>query len=255
MFRQFCSAFAVCTILSHFSPGVADPTVAAEFFATPPTIHVLAIGVSQYQDPTLPNLPGVENDLKLFVAALRSLTGRAILASVTTLTNTEVTKGNVFNIYHKIVSQANPNDLIIIYWSGISSHASQSRVQLFTYNSQRTDPSDTFTLQEILAATPSDQKLLIISDISFGGDESLGRLLDTRPYAAIISSSKADELAWSENGFTRSLVNVLTSEDTDLDGDGQLSVEELYVQLYPKMFIAPALYPKTQHPSRASHPN
>jgi uncharacterized caspase-like protein len=235
-------------------------------FVETPTVHLLTVGVSTYVDPQLPALQTPEPDARLLSAVFSSIGKRSKLASVTELTNETATKSSIIQAYTSILSRAKPDELVIFFFSG---HSIQdritSRVNLLPYDYQipSGDRSNIAggiggidLLRDIVNIAPADQKLLIIADGCNIGDGSLGPLFDRHPNISILASSKSDELAYESaksphTAFVSAIADVLKSARSDLDGDGQLSVEELYIQLYLQMTRSSVGYYSRQHPSLA----
>jgi hypothetical protein len=238
----------------------------------PPTVHLLAIGVGS---GVFFGLKNAEPDARLLSATFSSMENRTRLGSVTLLTNETATKSSIIQAYTSILSKAKPDELVIFFFSGCAIQDKiTSRIDILPYDgglslldntpniaggviAQRDIIAGDIDLQRDIVniATP-DQKLLIIID---GGIGSLGQLFDRHPNLAILASNKSDEQALETTNspntpFVSAIVDVLKTVRSDLDGDGQLSVEELYIQLYSKMArmarLSAGFYSR-QHPSLA----
>src|SRR3984893_17202366 len=235
-------------LLSVF--GSAHAGLAPARPAEPPTIHLLLVGISQYLDHRLPSLEGPARDAELFLNAFLRLPPRANVASVILLQNNEATREPSLRAYDSFLRKENPDDLIVFWWSGHSDQLTDTNLILapYDYTGQRLEGLS--LRYDILERTPPEQKLLFIGDGCNIGDGSLGAISERHPHVAVLASSKSDEVAFDRSPFASAIVQVLKDENSDLDGDGLLSVEELFVQVYPKVVPLNVAY-RSQHPTLA----
>src|SRR5262249_7543704 len=128
-------------------------------------------------------------------------------------------------------------------------------VYLLPYNtdlSSKETPQNVISIAKDIAPLSAGHLHVVL--LGDGGKIGNGLLGDTalqEPTFAIISASKRDEdtyeaSAWSGSAFANELVAALGQNIPDLDGDGLISVEELYLYLYPRLV---QLTKKLQHPS------
>jgi uncharacterized caspase-like protein len=181
--------------------------------------------------------------------------------TATLLLDENATKLRIIETYRRLVSEAGLDDLVVFFFAGHSvQDSARSKIYLVPFDFPSEANSDVLSQRgldlqyDIIQSTPADRRVLIIVDGCHVGDGSLGPLMDQHPQLAILASSKADEVAYevaslSSTPFVSAMVDVLKNPKSDLDGDQQLSVEELYVQLYAKMVRANVGFYGRQHPS------
>ncbi|MBY5608732.1 caspase family protein [Rhizobium leguminosarum] len=218
-----------------------------------PKIRLIAVGVSNYLQlnqvgpPVPPPIPTAAADAKNFAAALEGLNGRSSLVSVTLLIDEAARRAAILESYHRALAQTNERDLLIFYFSGhtLKSQTS-SGTQIIPYDAV-VSPEDVRGIdlyRDLVRSTPRDLQVIFIADGCNIGASALGPP-DEHPNVSVLSSTKDDELAVSESGFTEALSHIISKIDADLDGDHRLSLEELFVQTYPAL-VGTAL---RQHPT------
>ncbi|MGY8669296.1 caspase family protein [Bradyrhizobium sp. UFLA05-109] len=261
--KRVCLLLFVFGMLSgvFVGPISADSVLAGIAVPSPvvkaPSLNVLSVGISKYN--YLARLRTPTSDAQLLVSTLAMMNDRLTLKSAKTITDGEATKDQIIQEYRALIQQTDTDDLAIFFFSGHATQdPSKSRVYLIPAEF-RQEPNELaargLDLQrDIIATTPPEKKVLIIIDGCSVGDGNLGPLMDQHPQLVILASSKADELSFesasfASTAFVGALVDVLKNPNSDLDGDRQLSVEELYVQLYPKMVGTDIGFYGQQHPS------
>jgi uncharacterized caspase-like protein len=226
-----------------------------------PSVRLLSVGVGKYSSNALPELKTPATDAQLLSSTFSSMEGRVTLKSAKVILDEDATKSGILVAYRTLISQSGPDDLAVFFFTG---HSVQDRAhsKIYLMPSDMGVPSDPqFSAEQgvdlqrdIIQSTPPDRKVLIIVDGCHIGDGSLGPLMDLHPELAILASSKADELAFesdklSSTPFVSAMTDVLKNPKSDLDGDQQLSVEELYIQLYVRMVQVNIGFYGQQHPS------
>lgn len=219
-----------------------------------PAVHVLIVGISQFKSNQLPALDGPEREAAAFADLFQRFSDRADVRSITTFINAEATRENVATAYKKMASSLSADETLILYWTGHAVYDSFSgKLKLPTFDTKITKTKSERGLtvgslenfvdfrDDIFAHAHPEKRVVFIGDGCNIGDGAIGDLLHKNPNFAILTSAKSDELAIdspSISPFSASLLETLLSAGKDLDGDGWLSVEELFVQMYPSMVRA-----------------
>ncbi|MBL7795432.1 MAG: caspase family protein [Saprospiraceae bacterium] len=92
--------------------------------ATPPSggggeVRAVVIGISDYQDPGIPDLRFADRDAEAFANFLRSSAGGALDGDhLKVLTNDQATAGRIAEALDGLIEQAKEGDQVIIYFSG-----------------------------------------------------------------------------------------------------------------------------------------
>lgn len=99
--------------------GLADAVAAVDPSIRPPARWALVVGVADYQDERIPDLPACERDARDLATVLTD--GSAGLfdpGHVTTLVNGQVTRNAVVAALDELARKAGPDDLVIVFFSG-----------------------------------------------------------------------------------------------------------------------------------------
>ncbi|MBK9718431.1 MAG: tetratricopeptide repeat protein [Saprospiraceae bacterium] len=81
--------------------------------------YAVVVGISDYQDPGIPDLRFADKDAEAFANFLRSKAGGSVHSdNLQLLTNTQATAGRIAEALDAIIEKAKKDDLVIIYFSG-----------------------------------------------------------------------------------------------------------------------------------------
>ena len=107
------------------------------------TTRALVIGVSHYQDSTIPSLKYAHIDAEEFVAFLKSKSGGTLNAKqIEIITNEQATAANIYAKLDWLLEVTGENDLAIIYFSGhgdVETATSRNRGFLLAYDTPPTN--------------------------------------------------------------------------------------------------------------------
>ena len=113
-----CFCILTTNLHSQDEKGVTPVTTPAATNANG-TTRAVVIGISDYQDPGIPNLNYAHRDAEAYVDYLKSSAGGSLSDDqVTLLTNTEATLGNMVTAIDGLIESSQPGDRAIIYFSG-----------------------------------------------------------------------------------------------------------------------------------------
>jgi hypothetical protein len=225
-----------------------------------PHRHALVIATSRYSDPRLRRLAAPLNDAKAFAAVLRD--PKVGDFTVTTVLDKE--SAPVAEAIEAFCGERGVDDTIVVYFSGHGVTDDAGNLYLAARNTVRerlrsTGVSDGF-LRDVLRTCRAQRQVLVL-DCCFGGAFTKGMLAkgadDTVNIEAtfggvgagrvILTASNARQFAMEDDDtggdaprrsvFTRTIVDGLRSGEADLDGDQQISVDDLYKFAYRRIAI------------------
>lgn len=228
--------------------------------------YALLIGVSDYQDPNIPDLDYTKNDVILLGSALIGHVGFQP-DRVIPLLDQAATKQAIENEISRVAEYAGANDLVVIYFSGHGSYGSD-------LDGDETDGTDEYILPwdtvygKLYTAIPDDlfgywvrrirsKKILLAFDSCYSGGAAKGTksfqmmkgTAKAQPQDSVVSdvsrdgvvvltASKADQLAQESEQlgkghgvFTYFLSKALAG-GADLNHDSVISIGELYEGVY-----------------------
>jgi len=113
-------------------------------------------------------------------------------------------------------------------------------VNLFAYDSTNVSSTTLSIGRDIAVLARGGKKIVLIADGCNIGDGMLGSTWLTEPTFAILGASKQDEFAveapqWNGSPLANELVGALSAYIPDLDRNGLISLEALYIYLYPRV--------------------
>jgi uncharacterized caspase-like protein len=201
----------------------------------------LLIGNTQFDNPTaFPALHTPANDVETLAGTLRQYGNFEILG---TLVNE--TAGAVQEAIEEFFSRVERDDLALLYYSGHGRRGPDGRHHLITRNSQperleSTSVPESF-IHRVLKNSLAQQRIIILdccfSEAFFEGRKSgvaEPLLLDELQGQAtsILASSGNIQYSFEEGGpnslFTDFLIRGLETGEADENGDGLISVDELF---------------------------
>jgi len=214
---------------------------------------VLSIGINEYRgQKTHLNTP--VNDAKLFHRTAINTIAEKEYSYL--LTDHYATRKEILSLLNRIKTNLPINSQIILFWSGMSSYDSVHQdLWLLTFSdSDDKIPSHLSLNNDVLPIFSEDDRFILIADGCHIGDAMINKISYKYPYFAVLGSSKKDELAMEFPGkkvniFTEIIVSALTNPGPDFDGDGFISLEEIYIDIYPKLVSSYTINNTSQHPS------
>jgi hypothetical protein len=225
---------------------------------TEPVRAALLVGCDEYSDPELPSLPGAANDVRQLAELLADpAVGR--FGEVHTLPGEHrgTSQREITEAIDAFFRGRRPDDFLLLYFAG---HGIQGAAGDLIFCARDTFV-DTRNVTGVAASWVSERiawsrssRVLVLLDCCFSGAFPAGfrprASQEVRPLEAVqgrgrvvITASTATEHAY-ENGrlvqgrpthtavFTASVVTGLATGSADRDGDGKVSVSDLYGYVY-----------------------
>jgi TolB-like protein len=270
-----CTAIGILVAWVIHTPGRMDPpsdfarspSRAAALASESPSLWVLAIGVSHYQDPQL-NLRFADADARAVVEMLLRQRGGPVYRDVQTalLINGEVTRESILNSLERFLGRAGPDDVVVIFIAGhgVSDRASGSYYFLpfpATASNLVTAGLRISDFDEMIRVVRRNVRgVVMMLDTCHAGAlrVSLSELLPADDAGARLSAGEGffllaatkpgedshEEPEWDHGAFTYAVLEGLDGA-ADGDGDGLISVSDLFGYVAREV---PRLTDGTQHP-------
>ena len=238
-----------------------------------PTLWILAVGVSNYQNPAL-NLKYADNDALVLARIIKKEEG-GIFSEVfaKTLVNAQATRGNILTAMTTHLGKAAPNDVVFIFLAGHGIKNIQTGSYYFLpYN------ADTQNLiyeglkwsdfdEAIKIISQNVNKVVLVLDTCHSGainvamrdlspGEDLAATIKASTGLFILSASKSGEISMEDSNlkltgeskghgaFTYSLLKGLTG-DANYDKNSYLTIGELFSYVAAQV---PRITKGQQHP-------
>ena len=242
---------------------------------TVPRMHVVVLGVSEYKSPSFANLRGPTKDAILVASAIQQLGSRAEILSFTALH--EPTRERVLAALKEVSALAKASkETVVIYWAG-HSHYDGKNDRLYLIPSDGdladSDPRDPSSVglknavefaDDFLSVFDSQTRVLFLGDGCNIGEGLVGQVAKQYPNLVVFSSSKVDEEVMDivpslgHGALAYFIAEALRNPISDLDGDGVLSVDDIFMHIYPRVVevVRKTALSASQHPTlfgRFSH--
>ncbi|MGH4011694.1 MAG: caspase, EACC1-associated type [Pseudonocardiaceae bacterium] len=204
----------------------------------------LLVGCSEYEDPEFSQLRAPVQD----VEALQSVLADPAIGAFQLASLLNEQSGTVVEQIERFFANRKPDDLLLLYFSCHGVLDSRGRLYFVTANTRKGQLNATAIsarwVKEQMEESRS-QRIVLLLDCCYGGAFAKGRTpmnagvkgivkqLDGRGRVVITASGKR-ELAY-ESIFTNAVVQGLSTGEADLDGDGLVSVDELYDYVYEQV--------------------
>jgi len=192
---------AVATSFAQDTKG-ARPTHHSSFIAHHST-RAVVVGISDYQDPAIPDLRFADRDAEAFASWLRSPAGGSLPETqVKTLLNRDATTGKIIAALDALISASKAGDEAIIYFSG---HGDVERVTKFqrgywlTWDSPPTVyAAGAFSLvflQDIITTLSDNSvQVIVVSDACRAGKLAGSEYGGARATSAALAQQFANEI-------------------------------------------------------------
>lgn len=243
------------------STGNSFAGIAKLDFQTQRKTYAFVVGIDRYDPrspPVVNSLKYSESDARKVYDALTDETfGLASKSSSVLLLGSKATKSAILRSLEELRNRLQDDDTLIIYWTGHASalnrDASDADSGLVAYDSRTSESiGDIRLATELLpAAGRANTNVVFIGDACFIGSVAFGNLERASWRVTVMSASKSFESsaevpAIGGSPLAASFKIALASAESDLDGDGYISVEEAFISLYPKVVTRTFSF---QHPS------
>ncbi|MGH3800077.1 MAG: caspase, EACC1-associated type [Pseudonocardiaceae bacterium] len=208
------------------------------------TRAALLVGCSDYEDLKFPQLPTSVQD----VDALTRVLGDQTIGDFTVDTRFNEPSGDVSEQIEKFFTDRKPDDLLLLYFSCHGVLDPRGRLYFVAANTKKERLDSTGVsarwVKEQMDQSRS-QRIVLLLDCCYSGAftggltrrsagaEGILEQLGGRGRVVITASDKM-QYAY-ESRFTNAVVRGLETGSADLDGDGQVSVYELYQYVYDQV--------------------
>ena len=212
------------------------------------TLHILAIGLNDYQDPNLGNLSYAEKDARDVISTIQKK-HKHTFANIDAqlLVGRDVTSEMITEKINNLADKASASDLAVIFFAGHGLVDERDRYYLSTYNitNASTPRRGGYSASQFVEdISYINCKLLVFIDACYSGkllegyrgtvsSENFFREMNNTPNGTCIYTSsnkdvKSKESAKFKHGvFTQALIESFEFENSDIDGDNRISVIEV----------------------------
>lgn len=215
--------------------------------ASSPRLYAVVVGVTRFQDPTIPALNLSTKDAKDFHAFLMERQGSFKSAQLTLLTDEQATRANITDALRNKLKSAGKDDIVIIYLSGHGAEDSEHSNEFYfvTHDARRDNLFGTALLMNdthLFRGIASERCLLLadachaagfIPGLEGGRAKSVATLFQgTKGRVAIASSSPAEKSyeksVYGNSVFTHFLLKGLRGEAAKGTEGQFVSARKLY---------------------------
>ena len=236
------------------------------------TSRAFIVGVADYESPTTPDLPLVNNDLSRLYSTLTKYGQfeKKYVLRVSDNSPLKPTSTVIKSQFSQWLSKAISDDSILVYFSGHGFRDAEGNLYLATSDFDIKRPSETGLpiswVRDQIANCKAGFKLLILDSCHAGSEKNvekdirvsakdLGATFEDLNNVVTIASSQADEKSLFYFDQKRSLFSFWLTEGlkghADLNQDGNIDIDELYKYVSRRVrHSAKILFNKPQTPVR-----
>ena len=242
-----------------------------------PNLYLLAIGVSQYKDPSL-NLDFAHKDAQDLVAIMSRQAHSGLYGEVKTrlLINDQATRGEILDALDWLIRESTQKDVAIVFLAG---HGMNDELGGYYFLAHDSDPTRLrrtgvkwSDFQDVLTSIPS--KIILLADTCHSGNvtgshrktrsaldmtAALKELVSAGTGVVVMTAATGREASqespeWNNGAFTRALVEGLGGQ-ADHDKNKMIDIKELdfFITYRVKELTGGTQHPTTEIP--ASLPN
>lgn len=231
----------------------------------PPRAHIVVIGVANYRQPF--PLQGPVSDARLIQSTFNELKGRIEVLSFHSLF--DATREQILRTISEVADQANgKRESVIIYFSGHTTYNRENNSLVLAGIDVEVE-QDTILkgidfVRDMLSLFAPDINLLFLGDGCNIGEGLIGEVSRKYPNVVVLSASKSDEQVidvlpkLGHSALSYYFSEGLKGGVADLDNDGRISADEMFLYIYPKIVkaVRESSITASQHPAlfgRFSH--
>lgn len=211
-----------------------------------PRLHVVLIASWMYTDE-MGRLEGPRRDIAAMEGAIKGLGSRVELASLSIEHNP--TREAILSTLIETAAAAKKDKIpVAVYWSGHSNYDSRlNRLYLTPVDARRVgegehDLEGTIDLAaDIVSVFGMDTDLLLLADGCNVGEALMAQIGNKFPNLTVMAASKVDEKVVDilpqigHGAFSYYLAEALRESIRDIDGDGLVSVDDIFMHVYPRV--------------------
>ena len=207
--------------------------------------EALLIASSEYEDPKLNALAAPSNDAKLLGSILESAVGDFSLRQLINPTSWEAARA-----VEEFFNARSFDDTLLFYFSGHGLKTDDGSLFFATTDTRqgtlRSTSLPSGLVRDVMKDSGSDRQIVVLDccyggafSRGFKGDQAIDARADLDGFGRVVlTASNSLEFAWQEEDgqeslsksstFTRALVEGLEDMSADIDGDGQVTADELH---------------------------
>lgn len=243
-------------VLLVCAPHFGHAGLAQKLINPTPRLHIISIGINEYRK--FSKLQYAVPDATLIADAFLALEPRANIVSQHLLL--DATKNEILELISKVSATKRLDDTVVIYWAGLSTFDDESGTLFLApvdaeQVKRKPISKNAIAFFKIVERFQPKDKVIFFGDGCYFGDGFGDKISLTHPKVAILTSSKVDEAAidglpsLGGSPFAYHLAKALRSPVRDIDLDTLVSVDELFIYLYPKVVQTSNEAGASQHPS------
>jgi hypothetical protein len=214
----------------------------------PRRVHLLAVGVDNYDDPAIPDLGLAVSDAERFAKAIETIGGDVRIASSRVLDERAATREGVLAALREVLAAAGSGETVVLFFAGHGVTTSDGAYFLATADTAINDIAGSALPWEEVAVLlrEKEARIAVFLDTCHSGaagtgafstnDGAAASLLERIPSGIVVfSASKGRELseeaaAVGGGVFTSALVDAITGnrDRFDENGNGAIEISELY---------------------------
>jgi uncharacterized caspase-like protein len=214
----------------------------------PRRVHLLAVGVDNYDDPAIPDLGLAVSDAERFAKAIETIGGDVRIASSRVLDERAATREGVLAALREVLAAAGSGETVVLFFAGHGVTTSDGAYFLATADTAINDIAGSALPWEEVAVLlrEKEARIAVFLDTCHSGaagtgafstnDGAAASLLERIPSGIVVfSASKGRELseeaaAVGRGVFTSALVDAITGnrDRFDENGNGAIEISELY---------------------------
>ncbi|MGE0515506.1 MAG: caspase domain-containing protein [Hyphomicrobiaceae bacterium] len=248
------------SVLAIDQQGIASLPVAIDLGADPrhkSRLHVMTIGIGQYADSDVPQLPSAARDAQTVLTAIdKGSAAKAEIATRVQLTDATATKARILTELDKALQATSSGDTMLVSFSG-HGFRYQDQFYLAAHDTLTSNVADTGLAWGELSARlrRSKARIVVLLDACHSGaagteflasnDDAVDALLAGVPSnIVVIAASKGRELSYESSRlgggvFSTAFASVISSQRSkhDLNRNGAIEISELFLGIKRKVLI------------------